>query len=198
MTSLRHSVARHLDAGVARVAGLVVLAAELDRRRRGVERAAPQHELLVAVLVPGRSLVETLQRAVVPLVEPPVAPHRDPVPVRCVERQVGRGDGAAQHRGVHDGRQNSLVLQQLPTVDGFLATLVVEVDVDPAGEEVLGVPVGVPVAEQDQRVGHADQPSERAGRQPRSGRGRAASGTPRGCAATPRARPASPTPSACS
>ena len=34
------------------------------------------------------------------------------------------------------------------------AALVGEVDVDPAGEEVLGVPLALAVAEQDQRVGH--------------------------------------------
>ena len=61
-----------------------------DRRRRGVVRAAPEHELLLAELLEGLLLVLALQRAVVPLVEPPRAPHRDPVPVGRVEGEVSR------------------------------------------------------------------------------------------------------------
>ena len=77
------------EVGVARVAGLRVLVVVVDRRRRDVVGAAPEHELLLAVLLEGLLLVLALQRAVVPLVEPPGAAHRDPVPVGRVEREVG-------------------------------------------------------------------------------------------------------------
>jgi hypothetical protein len=46
--------------GVARVAVLGELAARLDRRRRGVVAAAPEHELLLAELREGLLLVLAL------------------------------------------------------------------------------------------------------------------------------------------
>ena len=54
--------------GVVEVRELVVV---VDRRRRGVVRAAPDHELLLAVLGQRGRLVLALQGAVVPLVQPP-------------------------------------------------------------------------------------------------------------------------------
>ena len=54
---------------------------------------------------PYLALVSALSRPTarhgLPLVEPPVADHRDPVPVAGVERQVRGGDRAAQQRGVN-------------------------------------------------------------------------------------------------
>src|SRR6476659_4839766 len=48
-------------------------AARHEGRRRCVVRAAPHHQLLLAVLGDGGRLVRALQRSVVPLVEPPGA-----------------------------------------------------------------------------------------------------------------------------
>ena len=45
--------------------------------------------------------------------------------------------------------------QQLTAADRLGAALLGQVDVDPAGEEVLGVPLALAVAEQDQGVRHA-------------------------------------------
>ena len=44
--------------------------------------------------------------------------------------------------------------QQVGAALGLGEALLVEVDVDPAGEQVLRVPFAVPVAQQDERVGH--------------------------------------------
>ena len=93
--------------GVARVADLAELVVVGQRRRRRVVGAAPEHELLVAELVAHRGLVLALQRAVVPLVEPPRPAHRHPVPVGGVERDVRGADRAAQQRGVHDVGQQA-------------------------------------------------------------------------------------------
>src|SRR5690606_5397321 len=123
--------ARDVDAGVARVAFLAVLVAVLDRRRRGVVAAPPQHELLVAVLVADLRLVLALQLAVVALVEPPVTDHRDPVPVGRVQRDVGRGDGAAQQRGEDNVRQDAVLGEQLTGALALGDALVGEVHVHP-------------------------------------------------------------------
>ncbi len=152
--------ARHLLAqvGVARVARLRPLVVVLDRRWRYVEAAPPGHELLLAVLLEGLLLVLALQSAVVPLVEPPRAPDRDPVTLGHVEGEVGRGDGAPQQRGVHDVGEQVVLDELLAAADRLVAALVAERDVDPAREQVARVPLALAVAEQDQgaaRFAHA-------------------------------------------
>ncbi len=69
------------DVGVSGVGVLAELAALLDRWWRDVVAAPPRHELLVAVAGLGLGLVQPLQRPVVPFVEPPAAPYRNPQPV---------------------------------------------------------------------------------------------------------------------
>ena len=138
-----------VDVGVARIGVLAELAAGLDRRRRGVVAAPPGHELLLAVLGLGRGLVQTLQRTVVPLVEPPVPVHRDPVPVGLVQRDVRGGDRPAQQRGVQHIGLPVQPGDQFTGAGRLSAPLVGEVDVHPAGELIEGVPLAFAVAEQD-------------------------------------------------
>ena len=57
-------------------------------------------------------------------------------------------------RGVQDVGQQVVLGQQLAAADGLGPALVVEVNVHPAGEQVLRVPFAVAVAQQDQLVSH--------------------------------------------
>jgi hypothetical protein len=50
--------------------------------------------------------------------------------------------------------QEALGLEQLCALLGLVDALLIEIDVHPAGEEVLGVPLALAVAEQDQLRGH--------------------------------------------
>ncbi len=77
-------------------------------RRRGVEAAAPDLHLLLAVLLGGFGLVEPGQPAIVPLVEAPVLGLGDPQPPAGLEREVQRLDRARLDRGEGDGRQQVL------------------------------------------------------------------------------------------
>ncbi len=135
------------EVGVPDVAGLGELVVGLDRRGRYVEGAAPEHELLLAVLLERLLLVLALERAVVPLVEPPRAAHRDPRPAGRFQRELGRPDRAPQHRGVHDVRQHPVLLEQLAGEDGLRLALRAQAYVDPAGEEPLVVPRALAVAQ---------------------------------------------------
>src|SRR5262249_29533016 len=99
----------------------------------------------------GLLLVLALQCAVVALVEPPRAAHRDPVPVGDVQRDLSRADGPPQHRGVHEVRQQVVLAQQLAAAPRLRLALRAKIDVNPAGEEVLGVPFPLAVAQQPQR-----------------------------------------------
>src|SRR3546814_18674251 len=68
------------EVGIARVIGLGALRGVVQRRRRGVERAPPGHELLLPELREGLVIVLALQRAILTLVEPPGASPPAPGP----------------------------------------------------------------------------------------------------------------------
>src|SRR5437660_2495407 len=138
------------EAGVAGIAGLALQRLALQRRRRGVVRAAPEHELLLAVPLERLPLVLPLQRTVVALVQPPRPPDRDPVPAADVERDVRGADGAAQDGRVQDVGQQPAVAQQLARSLRLGLAGRGEADVHPAGEQVQGVPLALAVAEQQQ------------------------------------------------
>jgi hypothetical protein len=76
------------------------------------------------------------------------------VPVGGVQRQLARADRAAQHAGVHHVGQQVVVPHQLTAAAGLGLTLRGQVDVDPAGEEVLGVPFALAVPQQYQGPNH--------------------------------------------
>ena len=142
------------EVGVLRVLVLGELGAELDLGRRRVVGAAPGHELLLAVLLADLRLVHALQRAVVALVQAPVALDGDPVAVGRIQGEVRGHDGAALQRGVHDIGEDAGLLHEVAALRGLLASLLGEGDVHPAGEQVLRVPVALAVAEQHECVGH--------------------------------------------
>ncbi len=147
------------EVGVAGVAGLGELGVVVQGRRRGVVGTAPLHELLFAVLGQGLGLVLALQRTIVAFVQAPVALDRDPAAVSLVQGDIGGVDGALQQGGVKDVRENIVLNQEFPAASCFRAALVVEVYVHPAGEQVLGVPFAVAVAQQNQLVSHDFHPS---------------------------------------
>jgi hypothetical protein len=102
-------------------------------------------------------LVEALERAVVPLVQPPVTPDRQPRPVGGVEGELGGADRPGQQRRVDHPEVDPRLLGQEPAGGGGLPlALLGEGDVGPPGEEVQLVPGGLSMAEEDQ-VGHGGE-----------------------------------------
>src|SRR3954451_20770171 len=148
-------VRRHVPVArvMARVRGVVVG----QRRGRDVVAAAPDVDLLVAV--PGRclGLVQALQAAVVALVQLPALELRQPHHVELVEDDPERADGALQDRGVGEVEAQALGLQEAPREARMLDAALAEVDVDPAGEAVLLVPVALAVAHHNED-GHRSLP----------------------------------------
>ncbi len=67
----------------------------------------------------GLGLVQTLQGAVVALVEAPVAHHWDPVAVGGVECDVRGADSTAKKRGIEDIGQNAFLREQLTAALGL-------------------------------------------------------------------------------
>ena len=135
-----------------------------QRRRRDVVAAAPDLHLRLAVTLDGLRLVQPLERAVVTLVQPPGALHRNPHPIHLIEHDPERADRPLQHRSECD-IDHELLLEKLPPgARGLLATLVRKVDVRPAREEVLQVPDALAVADQYQFSGDAHSFLTRAAR----------------------------------
>src|SRR5690606_20960327 len=110
---------------------------------------------LVPVLRSRFGLVQALERAVMPLVEPPVPYHGDPHLVELIQHDPERADGPLQDRRVGDVELVVQVSQAARGLQGFFSPQVGEVDVGPSGEEVLQVPVALAVAAQNQFASHA-------------------------------------------
>ena len=135
---------------VTHVVGLGVLVVGVDFWWRSVVGTAPAHKLLFTVLLTDLGLVQALQLAVVTLIEAPVTHNWNPVTVRSVQRDVRGADRTTQQRREHDVRQHALFCHQLTGVDGFLLTLLSQIDIDPAGELVGLVPFTLSVTDKNQ------------------------------------------------
>src|SRR5690606_4908557 len=124
----------------------------LERGRRHVVAAAPDLDLLRAVLRRRFGLVEALQRAVMALAQAPMALDGDPHQLHLVEDQPQRADRADEHGRQRDVEREARLAQRAARVAGFALALLREVDVRPAGEKILEVPVALAVAHQHQRA----------------------------------------------
>src|SRR5262245_60346154 len=122
------------------------------RWRGNVVAAAPDFDLRLAVPGGNFSLVQALQRAVVPLVQPPGTVYRYPHHVELVESNPERADGAFQHRGVGDIEFILLGRHQTPGLAGLNAPYIAEIDVGPPREPVFPVPDTFTVTKQDEPV----------------------------------------------
>ena len=137
------------DAGVAAVLAEVVGAAGFERGRGDVEAAAPDVDLLVAVLRRRLRLVETGEAAIMAFVEAPVLFDRQPQPAHRLQREIERLDRPRLQRGEGHVEIEALGRHQLARGARFGRALVGDVDVPPAGEAVFEVPGGLAVADQD-------------------------------------------------
>src|SRR5262245_30953930 len=144
--------------GVARVVPWMARVVEVERRWLHIVAASPQMGLLGAVLRRGLRLVQTLQRAVVTLVQAPAALHRNPHEIHAVQHEPEGADGALEHRSEGQIERVSLLAQHLGRRLRLRPPLVVEIDVGPAGEPVLPIPRALTVAQQDERF-HRGLPS---------------------------------------
>src|SRR5580704_18042911 len=127
---------------------------DTQRRRRDVVTAPPDLYLRLPVLRHRLRLAETLQRSVVALVEPPGALHRNPHAVHLVEHDPQRADSALQNRGEGEVDRELLPQQLARGLHSFAAAAGLQVDVGPAGEQVVDVPGALAVAYQDQFALH--------------------------------------------
>ena len=144
-----------VEVPVPGVAGHVVGVARAERRGRRVVAAPPQHELGLPELLLDLGLVLALQVAVVAFVEAPVPADREPAAPGRRQGDLGRADGPGQDRGVQYPQvQRLLGGQQLAAGPGLGLAGRGQVHVDPAREQVVGVPGRLAVAEEDQ-VEHA-------------------------------------------
>ena len=91
-----------------------------------------------------------------PLVQSPRTADRDPFPCAFVERELGGTDRAHLDGGVDDVGPYLRVREVAPAAARLVATLAGEVDVDPTREQVLQVPLALPMAKQDERVRHGE------------------------------------------
>ena len=97
----------------------------------------------------GIGLVETLQRAVVALVELPGLDDGQPFAVHLGEHDVEGMDCPLEARGVADVKVETRFFEGSTACGGFFAARVGELNIGPAGEQVEFVPLGFSVTDKD-------------------------------------------------
>ncbi len=127
---------------------------ELEYRRRDIVATPPDFHLCLAVLLDRLRLVESLQGAVVPLVEPPRALDGNPHAIHLVEQDPQRADRPLQHRGKGDVDRELFLQQLAPRLGRLFTALIGQVDVVPAREQVFHVPDALSVAHENQFSRH--------------------------------------------
>lgn len=130
----------------------MVLARTIDHGGGHVVAPPPNQHLILPVLVDGLLLVESLQRAVVTLVELPGLRDGYPHAVGLLEDVPQRAYRALLQRRECHVRLKSRLLDQPPGLDDLLVPLGGERHVDPAGEFVLEVPRRLAVTDEDESV----------------------------------------------
>ncbi len=125
---------------VARVPSRMSRVVRLERRWRHVVAAPPDLRLRLAVFCGRLRLVEPLQRAVVPLVQPPASNHGNPEQVELVERDPASANRALEDRRVRDVEPQRLRAQKSPRFGSLPPTLIGQIDISPASESILLVP----------------------------------------------------------
>ena len=128
--------------GIARVV-------RLECRRADIEGATPDEHLFVAVLRRGIGLVETLQRAIVALVELPGFDDGQPLAIHLAEHDVESVDRALETRSVADVKVETGFFEGAAVCRRLFAARVGELDIGPAGEQVELVPLGLSVTDKD-------------------------------------------------
>ena len=120
--------------------------------RRDVVAPAPDFDLRLAVFRRRLRLVQPLQCAVVPFVQPPVVHDGNPHPVEHVEHNPQGPDGALEHGRVRQVDSVAAFSQKPAGVARFDETTFRQIDVRPPGEPVLPVPCTLAVTEQNKVV----------------------------------------------
>src|SRR5262245_45231300 len=119
-----------------------------QRWRWRVIAATPDLHLFLAELGGGLGLIESLQPAVMPLVQAPRPMDGNPHHVEFVEGDPQRPDGAFEYRRVGDVELIFLGAHEPSSLAGLFAAFVAEIDVRPTGESVLLVPGALAVTKQ--------------------------------------------------
>ena len=139
---MEHGIFRIIT-GVARVIGV-------ERRRRHIEAAAPELHLLLPVFRGGLAFIESLERAVVPLVKTPAAHDRDPHEVHLLQHDPERLDRPLQHRSKCHIEGEPSFAQKASRLPGLLDAFFRERHIGPARETVFPVPCAFAVPEQNE------------------------------------------------
>ena len=104
--------------------------------------------LFVAVLFGRLAFVQSLERAVVLLVEPPALLHRDPVLTELVQHRVKGLHGPFQIGYIGFPEPVSLSPQQFAGFGGLGLAALAQIDIGPSRKPVFAVPDALAVAEQ--------------------------------------------------
>ena len=138
---------------VRRIVVGIALVPVFEGRRTGVEAAAPDENLVLAVLRSSLGLVETLQRSVVTLVETPGLDDGQPCPIHLVEHDVERVNRALEVARVAQVEIVALGSEHAPALSRLGTSSLGQIHISPTREQVLLIPFALAVA--DEHEGHS-------------------------------------------
>src|SRR5687767_1322354 len=123
---------------------------ERQGRWGDVVAATPEMGLRIAVPRRGFRLVESLQRAIVAFVQPPVSLHRNPELIQLVQGDPAGAKRALENRGVGDVEDVAALAQQSARRARLFAAKIAEINIGPSSETVFLIPRALAVSQQNQ------------------------------------------------
>src|SRR5262245_40903386 len=123
-----------------------------ERRWRRAVAAPPDLDLLLTKFRRCFGLVQSLQRPVVALVQPPAFLDRNPHLIEYVQRDPQRAYRAFEHGRVSEVEKIAAFFEQAPRFCGLLPPLFGEINVGPARKTIFLIPRAETVAKQDDLV----------------------------------------------
>src|SRR5262249_30381803 len=114
--------------------------------------AAPDLDLRLAELRRCLRLVQPLKRSVMTFIEAPRTMHGNPHQVHDIERNPERANRSLQHGGVGDVEREAACEEGAPGRGRLGPPLLGQVNIGPAGEAVLAVPVALTVSQKNKFV----------------------------------------------
>ena len=119
---------------------------------RNVVTAAPDEDLIVTELGCGFRFIETLEGAVMALVEAPIFFHWDPELIEFRENAPERIESAFKNGNVGNIETETFFFEEFAGGLGFGAAFVAEFDVVPTSEAVFFFPGAFAVADEDKFI----------------------------------------------
>gem|GEM_PF-7061317 len=139
---------RFFEVSITRVFAGIAFVVLTQGGRWHIIASAPDQHLFIAVFLGSFGLVQALQRAIMPFVQPPVVMNRSMHQIHLIQSEPEGADGTFEGGGVGFVKAEACRFQSASGLAGLHNPLFGKINVGPAGKEVCFVPQAFAVAYQ--------------------------------------------------